>query len=95
MLPAGGNAARKVGDGFGQIIDLASDGTNVFVADAGRGAIYLLADATSAAPKPRKKLANARGITTLIVAGGSVFYGSQLVENRKAAGVIASIALPR
>lgn len=93
MLAAGTSAPKQVADAFGEITDIAADGPNLFVADSGRGSIYIVRDVATDA-KPKKKLANARGITSLIATGGKVFFGTHVIEDRKAAGIIGSIAVP-
>lgn len=97
-LREGATADETIATGFGSIVDMAIDGTNVFVADAQRGAVYIVADAAGravgGAPKAKKKLAAVRGINELTVAKGIVYVGSNVVEGRKALGVIAAIKTP-
>jgi hypothetical protein len=91
----GGAATPKVvAEGLGQVTDLAADGTNVFVADSKRGAVYFVRNAATA-PQKQKKLVAAKGIQALTVSGGTVFFGTHVIEHNKYAGVLASVAIPQ
>jgi hypothetical protein len=89
----GATQPEKVAEGLGNIVDLAADGGNLYVADAKRGAVYVVRDAATA-PKGQEKLANAAGVTTLTAKDGVVYFGTHVVEARKPAGIIGSIQVP-
>jgi sugar lactone lactonase YvrE len=88
---AGGVGAPKVvAEGLGQIIDLAADGTNLFIADSKRGSIYVVKNAPTA-PQKQKKLVAAKGIQALTASGGTVYFGTHVIENNKYAGILGSV----
>ena len=92
ILAAGSNEPKQVDEGFGQIVDLAADGTNVYVADGKRNAIYVVKDAVTNAV-PHKKLGDAKGVSSLAVADGKLYYGTHAVDGRKAVGIVGAIDL--
>jgi hypothetical protein len=94
VLKAGSSTPELVKDGFAEITSIASDGKNVFVADSKRDAMYVVYDALTA-ERRQKKLAVAKGLTDMIFADGSLYFGTHVIENRKAAGIIGSVKVPQ
>jgi hypothetical protein len=92
LLAAGSHTPKTIASGFGQIYDIAVDGTKVYVADSKRGAVYQVEDPLGT-PKRQRKLADAKGVQALAVAGGTLYVGSHVIEGRKVAGIIGAIKL--
>ncbi len=92
IVRAGSDDPKPLDEGFGHVTDLAIDGTNVYVADSKRNAIYVVKDVLEN-PAPHKKLADVKGISSIAVSDGKLFYATHAIDGRKAAGVIGAIDL--
>lgn len=91
-LKSGASEATMLDDDFGGVYDLAADGKNVYVADGKRGALYAIKDALTA-PK-HVKLADAKGVTSVVASGERLYYGTHAYAGNKPAGVVASLPIP-
>jgi hypothetical protein len=90
FLAAGSSTTTTIGSGFGSII--AVDGKDAYIADSKRGAVSKVADAAGTPAKPRE-LAEVKGIQSLLISGATLYVGSNVIENEKAAGIIGAISL--
>lgn len=93
MLASGSDQPKKIATGLRNIIELVSDGTNVYAADSQRNAIYMIKDALGT-PK-KKKLADAKGVQAIAIQGDKLYFGTDAYENNKPAGIIGVIQLPQ
>lgn len=92
-LASGSDQPKKIATGLRSIVELVSDGTNVYAADSQRNAIYVIKDALGT-PK-QKKLAEAKGVQTIAVQGDKLYFATDAYEGNKAAGIVGVIQLPQ
>lgn len=91
VVRKGTRSVERIATGFGAIADLASAGGKLYVADTKRDAIYEVSDPLTS---PRKrKLAEVKGLVTMIASGEFLYYGTHAVTNGRNVGVIGRVAL--